>query len=52
MRIVRVKKDYTRDTAPKEIKTAIDNATLRFRFFKTTDFIVGDALVCNTNRIR
>ena len=29
-----------------------DNATLRFRFFKTTDFIVGDALVCHTNRIR
>lgn len=28
MRIVRVKKDYTRDTAPKEIKTAIDNAAI------------------------
>lgn len=29
-----------------------DNATLRFRFFKTIDFIVGDTLVCHTNRIR
>ena len=29
-----------------------DNATLRFRFFKTNDFIVGDVLVCDTNRIR
>ena len=28
-----------------------DNATLRFRFFKTTDFIVGDALVCDKDRI-
>ena len=28
MRVIKIKKDYTRETAPKEIKTAIDNAAI------------------------